>query len=541
MTENGIHPQWKRAHFFFALTCIVIFVVNILPRFNGYFIMDDAYMFARYADNFLDHGYFTWNGETGAYGATSLLYVIVLIPFRLLFPENYALSLFACSAFFGLLFGAATFRLIRHEFQYPARFRLLMTGFFWLVIAASAKSLVVHFATGMDTTFAMFYGVVFLIFLKRLERKQGMATVLIAGTLAGWAWWVRPDMLAFTLGAPGIAFLFSQEEMRKKYLWVALIGTGMAGLSLLAAKGMTGHFLPHSFVAKSTGLYGPEFKAVYKALPFMEFARYLSRFWPAVVVIGMTVWLNFKVKPAKFSPIERGMMAGMFVFVLYHLFFVVPVMGFGQRFWFPITPFLLFVAARCVLNLRDNLRMYVGADISEVIPGGARLVVAVTGGILLYYGISGASRLSTSKFDSQLFTWDAAATYREKLSDYWFKLEDFSALDDELVIATTEVGLPAALNPKKQIIDIAGLNESRLLLGGGPSAEKLISQFSPDLIYMPHGHYGKLNRDFSSSQSFASQYYLAKANDLDCAFGVAVKKESPFLNDMLGILQMKTP
>lgn len=536
MTEATPQPQWRRIHLFFMIICLVIVVVNLLPRFNGYYIVDDAFMFARYADHLPATGHFSWDGSTPAYGATSLVYVFSLLPFRLLSPDNAAFALFLCSFFWGLVFFGLAFRLVGWEMKFPVHLRPLMTGLVWLVAATTARSMAQHFTSGMDTTLAMAFGAGYLITLKRLERAQNFRWAAIVGLMAGIGWWIRPDMLVFTLGIPVLAGLASQPAPRKWFLIAAGCGMAVFGLLLVAGKGITGYWLPHAFLAKSTGIYGPEFKQVYSGLAFAEFARYLSKAWPMLVLIGFSFWLSRQVRKATLTPLEVGILLSAVVFMVYHLFFVVPVMGFGQRFWFPLTPFLLLVAARVLLNLREHLSVYVGADIQKIWPKFDQWAIGILGLALLYYGIDGAMRLRKSKFDTELGIWDSRLAYQEKLADYWFRLDRFSDLPDDLVIATTEVGIPSALNPRKRIVDIAGLNEPTLLGVSGPTANEILGQFHPDVIYMPHNHYSRLVRSFAESKEFTETYFLLPAEDAHAAFGVAVRRESPHIEAMLEIL-----
>ena len=71
-------------HRIFLWPCLLVGLITLIPRLGGLRLMDDAYMFVRYADHLLEFGDLRWNpdGEP-VYGATSVLYVFALLPFRL--------------------------------------------------------------------------------------------------------------------------------------------------------------------------------------------------------------------------------------------------------------------------------------------------------------------------------------------------------------------------------------------------------------------------------------------------------------------------
>jgi hypothetical protein len=252
-------------------------------------------------------------------------------------------------------------------------------------------------------------------------------------------------------------------------------------------------------------------------------------------LIGFSTWLNRQVRKAHFSEMEKGILIAALVFTIYHLFFVIPVMGFGQRFWFPMLPFLLMVAARILLNLRDHFSIFVGADIRKVWPRSDQWAIAALGIALLYYGISGSLQLRKSRFDQEWGTFNTRLTYQQKLHDYWFQLDCISDLPDELVIATTEVGIPSALSPDKRIVDIAALNEPSLISNFGPTADAIISQFHPDVIYLPHSHYARLNRTFSKSDAFKRDYLLLSEEETQTAFPIAFRRSSPYFQELVNI------
>jgi hypothetical protein len=90
-------------------------------------------------------------------------------------------------------------------------------------------------------------------------------------------------------------------------------------------------------------------------------------------------------------------------------------------------------------------------------------------------------------------------------ADYWIRLDGFSRLPDDLVIATTEIGYPGVMNPDKRIVDLAGLND-REFARHGFSAAALFARERPDLFLLPRRHYAALRSELLGSAVFRAGY-----------------------------------
>ena len=109
-------------------------------------------------------------------------------------------------------------------------------------------------------------------------------------------------------------------------------------------------------------------------------------------------------------------------------------------------------------------------------------------------------------------------------------------MPDDLVIATTEVGLPAALNPGKVIVDKAGLNETTIARNGF-SADWLLERYAPDLIYLPHPHYRGMARALVGNPAFVAGYQIYSSQELGgVLMGVAVRRDGPYANRLRAIM-----
>ena len=344
MTEKRpAHPLPTLA-LLFMLCAIIVTSLALASRFHGFRIFDDAYMFLRYADHILAGEGMVWNiGEGPVYGATSLAYVFSLIPFRLLFPENGTAALFCSSFFWGIAFLALMFRLALVTLKPNKSSKIFLAGFLFLSLVTCASTLKTHFSSGMETTMVMTYLAYSLLLLERM--RQGRGNWIVTGLVLGLAWLIRPDLILFSLGIPGLIFLLAKEN-RTIWLKTSILVVLITILSLFAAKLIAGSMLPMSFFAKSMKIYGPEFAATYSGQSLGEFVRFGKHIWPAVVLIGLAAFVRWPRLLSSKTAMDQAIWIMSSVFAFYYLFFVLQIMGFGQRFYYPLLPFIWYLSLR---------------------------------------------------------------------------------------------------------------------------------------------------------------------------------------------------
>lgn len=510
----------------FVVAASMVLALAMAGRFHGFKIYDDAYMFVRYADHIIAGEGMAWNvGEGPVYGATSLAYVFALVPFRLLMPDNPAAAIFSCSFFWGLMFVALLVRLALRDMAPNANQRRYLLGFVFVVLLATSATLRVHFASGMETTFALSYLVLCIGGMERLRQGRGNAWLL--GALLGIAWWIRPDLLLFTLGVPVVTALLTRDRVaRGRWLRASLASLAGLVLCLLAARWVAGSMLPVSFLAKNTGLYGPLFAEEYKAKAYLEFIRFMGRAWPAIIVLGLGVYVKWGRLRAAYSPMDMAAMAMVAAFAGYYLFMVLQVMGHGQRFYYPLLPWLVYLALREFMELGTSLRLGPELQFKRVPRGLERAGLAFLAGLLLYFGIDYGLDLRGNPYRDRIAVFDALQTYHDDLTDYWPRLDALAHVPPGLRIATTEVGMPAALYPQSPIDDLAGLNSPKLI-AAGLDAQAVLDHSAADLIFLPHRHYAKLSGSLSSSADFAAAYLTIPDTSLHASMGVAIRRDGP--------------
>ena len=120
---------------------------------------------------------------------------------------------------------------------------------------------------------------------------------------------------------------------------------------------------------------------------------------------------------------------------------------------------------------------------------------------------------------------------------YLYRLDEFSSLPNNLVMATTEVGYPSVLNPHKLIVDLAGLNETDFAHNRSFSAELLFRKYHPDVIFMPHPHYQEMIQMISQNSYFRDHYDYLSLHDFGVKMGVALYKDSKYYQAMKKIVE----
>ncbi|MFM2377150.1 MAG: hypothetical protein RLZZ165_2247 [Bacteroidota bacterium] len=518
----------------FFSAAVLVLSLALLSKFHGFKIYDDAYMFVRYADHLVAGQGMVWNpGEGKVYGATSLAYVVALIPFRMAFPDNPAAALFSCSFFWGLVFVGISFWMALKTMRPDKAMKPWRAGFVFLALIAAAVSLRTHFASGMETTLVMSYLGLCLILWEGMGTGGG--NPWLAGIMGGCAWWVRPDLLVFSLGIPGLmAILSPAGGSRRQWIRALLVTVGVGLWAMGGARMLTGAWLPLSFFAKNTGLYGPEFAATYRWLPLHESARFMARTWPSLLLVGMGVYLKWPRLGRAYRALDKAIMAAMVVYAVYFTFFVLQVMGFGQRFYFPLLPILIHLGLRELREMPETLRTGRGIPSQAILH--QRIGMLCLAGFLAYHGVDYGRSLRQACLDRRIAVFSAMATYRAELTDYWARLDALQGLPDAMGIATTEVGMPSALYPNRRIYDLAGLNAPGLV-ADGLGSESVLRYCPADLMYLPHEDYRQLVASLQSSPEFAARYETIPGTRLKAAMGVAIRRDSPFAADLRRIFE----
>ena len=487
-------------------------------------VLDDAYMFPRYARNLLRYGTLCWNPEQGAtFGLTAPLFLAVVLPFQAWLPDEPGWVALSASVTSGAAFVALLLALVWRETEGPrvARWGALLLVAYSLTM--NANSLTHQFVSGMDTPFALAFLTAFLWLALAQARRPLRARAVAMGLLGGVSLFVRPDVLLFTLGVPlGTAILAKRPEVRRQALLAAALAAGLTGLGLLAAELYFGSAVPLAFYAKGSRLYGDLIYERYRTTPRDELLQFVYGYRYLVLAALVHVLLLLRARAAR--AVDVALIACTAAFVLYYLFFVLQIMGRNARFYYPTLPGLAWLGAS---GMAHALRSANGVQRAASL----RSTSAASLGTLL---------LVASMAPEAVRAWRSRVQDVSDAAEQWPGLRAFARLPSDLVIATSEVGLPGALNPDKAIIDMVGLNEPSIAREGF-DARRFLAQHRPDVVYMFHQDYRSMIEELESDADFQADYDYYPADTLQARLGVAVRRDSRHFAELTRIIEGLRP
>jgi hypothetical protein len=528
--------SWARAASWILMFAVITDEL-IWKFFSGYvwnFVWDDAFMYVRYADNVISHGTISWNpGGCPTYGPTSLLYLPVVVLARLVFPEYPAFAAFVSSATCGFIFLLLLIMLTEKAIESAGPEKQVMITLLVCSLVMFPGPLALHFATGLDTTFVLAYLMVFILAAMKHERTPSGATAVLMGLLGGLSFFARPDLLVFALVLPVFIFLGNPTPHVRRLTGLALAVTlACIGLQMVLALAYFKSHLPLSFYVKGLRVYGDTVYAEYAAVSWFQMKVYLRAYWPLFIICGVCLLSRIRSPRDGCTGLYDGLLVATIIFFVYYGFFVLQVMPGGARFYFPTLPALVYLACVGSLHIMNSIsKSYPTArrkpfTAAAVISTFLALAVGTT--VLSERMGMNIARFRSSGFRSHHF--DLLGEYmRNDMREgghraLWKHLDYISALPDDLVIATTEVGRPGALNPGKAIIDLSGLNNTRMAHDGF-SGELLLETQRPDVIYLPPSEYTKLIQAIETDPYFRRDYEYFPKELIGSLMGVALRKD----------------
>ncbi|MGB2869686.1 MAG: hypothetical protein WBD36_14615 [Bacteroidota bacterium] len=525
------------AVWFIVVVCLAMMGLEVLARFTVHTILDDAYMFVRYADHVLQNGTIAWNpGGPPTYGLTSPLYLLVIIPVRLLTPTNPAMTVMLSSLISGMFFLGLTGFLLHRMLRTYRLFEKLGFVVLAVVLTLGIGRLAPHFSSGMDTMFVLSCFTFYIILVLESQDSTGFATSVAAGIVGGGLYFARPDLMIFSTLVPFSVFLFARERIRRRAgLMMLGVTLFVLVLELALAFNYFGSPVALPFFAKGLKMYGENIYRNFRGVAVREFVVYVLTWWILFVGIGYEFGVRISGR-RMVRPLEIALFTGLVLFISYYLFFVWQIMHYYQRFYLPTLPALIELS---IYVLLERLRVSEWrAGIEErllrlgpraIFVSASLIVGLLTPSVLL----NTTTRISTELTDGEFLKTDIWDGYWAR---NWYRLDAFSKLPDEIVIATTEVGHPGVLNPDKTVIDIAGLNDTEIALHGFNS-RRLFETYHPDLVYFPHRHYQEMIREIEENPYFREHYDYYPAPALGVRLGVALLRESKHYESMKQIME----
>ena len=481
-------------------------------------IGDDAFFFTRYAEIFVTEGRFAWNGgEPASFGNTSQLYQWAITTIRAAIgPDPVRILAIGSQLPFALcavIILVSTVRTIAGAAMPRAQAVAI------LLTAGSAAALspkFVHAAwTGMDTALAACVTALYAVLADGIERRARKAQIALIA-LGGWALILaRPELGLIAVATP-LALALGRRQLTPWILpgLVALAGLTLA--SLLAAWLYYGQPLPSPFYLKSIAL------SAYRgaALGTYGFGN-LSELYLLVrdhAILALLI-LAFGAFAFRDRPAWWGMLAGTVAFLAYQAGAnAVPITGGGARFFMPVYPILALAAVQAAVAAARTsplLRpVLIGCALLQAglfIPPFAQLIAQRLDDLPEAWSVRHESRAT------MLLNW--RGTQRLK----WPALERMGALPAGCSIATTELGLIAALYPELRLVDLSGLIDPRLR--DGLDAAWLLERERPDILFPdPVAVYWSI--ELSDDSRYRALYDEMRLPDALSPWPVAVRKDS---------------
>jgi hypothetical protein len=505
--------------------CVLLAAAKVVVRFDVQTLWDDSYMFHRYALNLVNEGRLAWNpGGPTTYGLTAPMVLTLTVPLHLLTAGNAALTVMLTSTVAGVIFAGLLVLLWRAA---PGTRAIKAAGALVVAICFARSTTVDHFVSGMDTTFGMAYLTLWLLAWRRMERTASSRLAVVVGVLGGLAFWARPDLAVYTLGVPAaLAVLAREPERRRRGLLALAVCAGVLATVLVANRLYFSSWLPLPFYAKSTGIYGASIWRAYRGNSTIELAAFLVGYWPLFMLVVLDVALGVR-RWWRREPTDLALCAATVFLLLYYWLVPLPVMYFSSRFYHPVLPALIYLAWQAAARL--------GAAVAPVVGAGTRaaafslLGCAALAGIwvvLIPQTVDSSRDAVTAGVWRTTGRFDALKHAKESgPQKYWHRFDKYAALPDDLVVATTEVGMLSAIMPRKVVVDLAALNETEFAHAGFDPG-RMFDKYKPDLLYMPHPHYKEMTQAIQKHPAFGGYELFEKSALGTKEFGLAIRKDS---------------
>jgi hypothetical protein len=403
----------------------------------------------------------------------------------------------------------------------------------------AAGSLGHHFTSGMDTTFTMAYLMLYLLLAAEFERAPGRGKAILLGACGGLAFLARPDLLLFMFLVPAALVVSSGDADRRRWgLLAGVLSASAVGVQMLACWRFLHSPLPLPFYAKSMRLYDAHIYGVYRTTPLFQLLEFGQENILPIAVVAAGALLSLRSFWKDLSAVDRGILVASLLHVSYYLFFVLQIVGGWQRFYYPVLPALLYLACRCLSRVGQDFAF----TPESLLPRRrATMFVLVVGILCLAPSLREArGDLRIARRDNTFGVLDLHPLARGPLQGLWIGLEEISTFPDDLVIATTEVGLPGAWNLNKTVVDMAGLQETSY--AHAPfTAALLLARYHPDVIYMPHPDYQRMTQDLLTDPTFIREYELLPAESYRAQSGIALRRGGPHYQDLRRVLSAIPP
>lgn len=456
----------------------------------GLALFDDAYFFVRYAGNFVGNGVFEWNaGEGAVHGNTSQFYQFVVTLLYGATGGNGTFALLLAATLGAILYVAIlplAYRAVRPDLERNDRAIVAMVI---AILAACDGQLHSLIGVGMETTWAMALVALSLWASFRLAASPSSTVTILANSVTVLlVYMVRPEATLIALMAPVGLILFGRN-LRTRLAALVVCGGGLCliGLFALACWFYYGSALPLSFSTKTHLLSALAENGPHGfGNPWRDF-RDMLLFHKVEVLLAIGGIAMF----ARLPPVLRGAILGATALVVYHLTLVFPISGDYGRFYAPVVPVVVLLAASAVEWILQWSR-------SPGWRGRFALVLLACSTVFVAQRIVRAGWAITPELAEITEMRDFVREGRDPLAVAAEQMSFFAGRLDELVVAAgddcslaaTEDGLLSAYARRNRIIDLSALHDPTMAKHGF-SADRLLLQQRPDVLVEPYPIYAR--------------------------------------------------
>ena len=216
-------------------------------------ILDDAYIFFRYAENIFNGFGFVWNiGELPVEGYTSFLYLAILV-----LAKFFTIDLELFSILFGIISSALTLYIsyLIYDHLYSERMKNVSSIIITVIVLALSPAYAYWSAAGMETSFyAMFLILTIYLFLKLSDKSR---YAFLIGGLFGILCIIRFEAVLFFLVA--LYYLMKEKsslfkiKINRNAILFTIGFTVLFGSYFIWRWSYFGYFFPNTYYAKTGG------------------------------------------------------------------------------------------------------------------------------------------------------------------------------------------------------------------------------------------------------------------------------------------------
>jgi len=216
-------------------------------------ILDDAYIFFRYAENIYNGFGFVWNiGEPPVEGYTSFLYLAILV-----LSKFFTIDLELFSILFGIISSALTLYIsyLVYDLLYSERMKNVSSIIITVIVLALAPAYTYWSAAGMETSFySMFLILTIYLFLKLSDKSR---YAFLIGGLFGILCIIRFEAVLFFVAA--LYYLMKEKNsllkinFNRNAILFAIGFTVLFGSYFIWRWSYFGYFFPNTYYAKTGG------------------------------------------------------------------------------------------------------------------------------------------------------------------------------------------------------------------------------------------------------------------------------------------------